>query len=81
MKLSPVTRRRLTIFRQHRRGYVAFWIFLVLFGTSLFAEFIANDRPLLIRFDDHWYVPVLQDLQRGHVRARIHADRGRLHRS
>ena len=61
MKLSPVTRRRLAIFRQHRRGYVSFWIFLVLFGTSLFAEFIANDRPLLIRFDDHWYVPVLED--------------------
>ena len=53
----PVTRRRLAIFRQHRRGYVAFWIFLALFGASLFAEFIANDRPLLIRFDDHWYVP------------------------
>jgi microcin C transport system permease protein len=62
VKLSPVTHRRLTIFRQHRRGYVAFWIFLVLFGTSLFAEFIANDRPLLIHFDDHWYVPVLEDL-------------------
>jgi microcin C transport system permease protein len=59
--LSPVTRRRLAIFRQHRRGYVSLWIFLVLFGASLFAEFIANDRPLLIRFDGRWYVPVLQD--------------------
>ena len=59
--LSPITRRRLAIFRQHRRGYVSFWVFLVLFGTSLFAEFIANDRPLLIRFDGHWYVPVLRD--------------------
>ncbi len=61
MTLSPVTRRRLAIFRQHRRGYVSFWIFLAVFGTSLFAEFIANDRPLLIRFDHQWYVPVLQD--------------------
>ena len=33
----------------------------MLFGLSLFAEFIANDRPLLIRFDGHWYFPVLQD--------------------
>ena len=33
----------------------------MLFGISLFAEFIANDRPLLIRFDDHWYFPVLHD--------------------
>jgi microcin C transport system permease protein len=59
--LSPVTRRRLAIFRAHRRGYVCFWIFLALFGISLFAEFIANDRPLLIRYDDHWYVPVLHN--------------------
>ena len=61
MTLSPVTRRRLAIFRQNRRGYLSLWIFLVLFGLSLFAEFLANDRPLLIRFDGHWYVPVLQD--------------------
>ena len=59
MRLSPITRRRLAIFRQNRRGYWSFWVFLVLFLLSLFAEFIANDRPLLIRFDGHWYFPVL----------------------
>ena len=61
MNLSPITRRRLAIFRQHRRGFVSFWIFLVVFGVSLFAEFIANDRPLIIHFDGRWYFPVLQD--------------------
>ena len=61
MKLTPITRRRLAIFRQNRRGYWSFWLFAILFGTSLFAELIANNRPLLIRFDGHWYVPVLQD--------------------
>ncbi len=61
MTLSPITRRRLAIFRRNRRGYWSFWVFLVLFGLSLFAEFIANDRPLLIRFNDAWYVPVLRD--------------------
>ena len=61
MRLSPATRRRLAIFRQHRRGYVSFWLFLLVFGTSLFAEFIANDRPLVIRFNGHWYFPVLED--------------------
>ena len=60
-RLSPLTRRRLAIFRAHRRGFWSLWIFLVLFGLSLFAEFIANDRPLVIRFDGHWYFPVLQD--------------------
>jgi microcin C transport system permease protein len=61
LSLSRVTRRRLGIFRAHRRGYWSFWLFLVLFGASLFAEFIANDRPLLVRYDNAWYVPVLRD--------------------
>jgi microcin C transport system permease protein len=61
MTLTPITRRRLAIFRANRRGYVSLWIFGVLFVLSLFAEFIANDRPLLIRYDGHWFVPVLTD--------------------
>jgi len=61
MRLSPITRRRIAIFRQNRRGFVSFWIFLVLFAITLPAEFVANDRPLLIRFDNRWYFPVLVD--------------------
>jgi microcin C transport system permease protein len=61
LDLSPVTRRRLAILRQNRRGYWSMWAFGVLFVLSLFAEFIANDRPLLIRYQDRWLVPVLQD--------------------
>ena len=61
MSLSPITRRRLTIFRRSRRGYISFWIFSILFLLSLFAEFIANDRPLLIRFEGQFLVPVLRD--------------------
>jgi len=59
--LSPLTRRRLAVFRKHRRGFWSLWIFLALFGLSLFAEFLANNRPLLIRFDGHWYFPVVRD--------------------
>ena len=61
MRLSPITRRRIAIFRQNRRGFISFWIFLVLFAVTLPAEFVANDRPLLIRFDNRWYFPVLVD--------------------
>ena len=61
MRLSPLARRRLAIFKAHRRGYWSLWIFLALFVFCLFAEFIANDRPLLIRFHGHFYVPVLFD--------------------
>ncbi len=61
MTLTPLTRRRLAVFRAHKRGFWSLWIFLALFGLSLFAEFLANDRPLLICFDGYWYVPVLRD--------------------
>ncbi|MBV8777597.1 MAG: ABC transporter permease [Alphaproteobacteria bacterium] len=56
--MTPLTRRRLDNFRANRRGFWSFWIFLVLFGATLFAEFIANDRPLLIRYDGAFYMPV-----------------------
>jgi microcin C transport system permease protein len=56
--LSPITKRRLALFRANKRGYWSLWIFLVVFGLSLFAEFIANDRPLLVRYDEHFYFPV-----------------------
>ena len=59
MALSPLAKRRLAVFRASRRGYWSLWIFLALFGISLCAEVIANDRPLLVRFDGRWYVPVL----------------------
>ncbi len=61
MTLSHITQRRLAIFRENRRGSYALFIFLILFGVSLFAEFIANDRPLLIRYDHAWFAPVLRD--------------------
>ena len=46
-RLTPLNRRRLENFRRNRRGWWSLWIFLALFGVSLFAEVIANDRPLL----------------------------------
>ena len=58
LKLTPLTRRRLRNFRANRRGFWSLWIFLALFAVSLFAELIANDRPLLIRYQGAFYVPV-----------------------
>ena len=60
MSLSPLTRRRLGSFRASRRGYWSLWIFLVLFVLSLGADVLANDRPLLVRYDGHFYVPVVR---------------------
>ena len=59
--VAPLTRRRLENFRANRRGFWSLWIFLALFGISLPAEFIANDRPILIRYDGAFYVPILRD--------------------
>ena len=57
LQLSPLNRRRWQNFKSNRRGYWSFWIFLVLFFVSLFAELIANDRPFLIKFDGKLYFP------------------------
>jgi microcin C transport system permease protein len=59
MGLSPLTRRRLASFHANRRGYWSLWIFLALFCTSLFAELIANDRPLYVSYKGASYFPVL----------------------
>ena len=61
MRLSPLTRRRLAAFRANRRGVVCLWVFLVLFGASLFAEFVANDRPLVMEYRGQLYFPVVAD--------------------
>jgi microcin C transport system permease protein len=60
LKLSPINQRRLIHFKANKRGYWAFWIFAVLFGFSLFAEFLANDKPLLIVTSERVYVPVFK---------------------
>src|SRR6185295_17450794 len=61
MTLSPLARRRIAIFRASRRGYWSLWIFLAIFGLTLCAEVIANDRPLLIRYQGSFYFPILVD--------------------
>ena len=60
-RLSALTRRRFRNFRANRRGFWSLWIFLALFFVTLFAEFIANDRPLLIRYEGQFYAPVFVD--------------------
>ncbi len=61
LRVTPLTLRRWAAFKANRRGYVSAIIFLILFVVSLFAEFIANDRPLLIVHDGGIYLPVFKD--------------------
>lgn len=61
MTLTPITQRRLKQFKANRRGYWSFWLFLVLFFVTLGAEFIANDKPLLVSYDGGLYMPVFKN--------------------
>ncbi len=56
--LTPLTRRRLRNFHNNRRAFVSLWVFLALFAVTLPAEFIANDKPLLIQYEGGYYFPV-----------------------
>ncbi|MDB5601545.1 MAG: Oligopeptidedipeptide uptake family transporter permease protein [Xanthobacteraceae bacterium] len=56
--LSPINRRRWDNFKANSRGYWSLWIFIALFLLTLFAELIANDKPLMVRFDGKTYFPV-----------------------
>jgi len=55
--ISPLNQRRWDNFKRNRRGYFSLWLFLALFIASLFAEFIANDKPFLILVNGRAYFP------------------------
>ncbi len=58
---SPLTRRRLRAFKSHRVGFHSLWIFMALFLITLCAEFIANERPLIVYYEGSFYFPVVTD--------------------
>ena len=59
--VSPLNRRRWENFKANRRGYWSLWIFLFLFVGSLFAEFVANERPLVISYKGEILFPVFNN--------------------
>ena len=61
MALSAVHRQRWQRFCHNRRGYWSLWLFLLIFLLSLAAELLANEKPLLVRYQQRWYVPLLVD--------------------
>ncbi len=58
MALSPLNQRRWRNFRRNGRAFWSLIIFSILFGLSLFAEFIANDKPILVKYRGEFYTPV-----------------------
>ena len=55
---NPLNEARWLRFRANKRGYWSLWIFMTLFVFSLFAELIANDKPLLVEYEGAWYYPI-----------------------
>jgi len=59
IRITAITCRRIDNFKRNRRGYISSIFFMVLFFISLFAELIANDKPLMVWFDGAVYSPAL----------------------
>ncbi|MBE3637527.1 ABC transporter permease [Mangrovicoccus sp. HB182678] len=57
-RISPLNRRRLRNFRANSRAFWSLVVFGILFFVSLFAEFLANDKPILVRFQGAYYTPI-----------------------
>ncbi len=57
-EMSPLAKRRWRNFKANKRGYWALWLFGAMFIFSLFADFIANDKPLVIKYDGAFYFPI-----------------------
>ena len=47
-------------FKNSRMGYISLWIFMILFGLSMGAELIANDKPLIVRYEGKFYFPIVK---------------------
>ena len=55
---TPINQRRLANFKDNKRGYISLYLFAVLFFVSLFAEFIANDKPAVVYYEQEFYLPI-----------------------
>jgi microcin C transport system permease protein len=59
-RLSPIAERRWANFKASRRGFWSLWVFLAVFIVTLFAEFVANDKPFLVSYDGSLYTPIFK---------------------
>ncbi|SEQ29914.1 microcin C transport system permease protein [Thalassovita gelatinovora] len=60
MALSPLNQRRWNNFKRNRRAFWSLILFAILFGLSLCAEFIANDKPILVKYRGEFYAPIVR---------------------
>lgn len=58
--MSPVMQQRLARFKQNRLGFICLIVFAVIFVLAIFSELIANDKPLMVKYQQSYYFPVIQ---------------------
>jgi microcin C transport system permease protein len=58
---DTLARRRWRSFKKNRRGYYSLILFAILFGISLFAEVLSNDKPLIVYYQGHYYFPLIRE--------------------
>ncbi|WP_120429505.1 ABC transporter permease [Acinetobacter baylyi] len=58
--MSPLMQERIKRFKQNRLGFWCFIIFIIIFVLSLMSELIANDKPLIVKYQQSYYFPVIQ---------------------
>lgn len=56
--MQTIRQKRISVFKANKRGYYSLWIFSFLFIVTLFSEFIANDKPILISYKNEFYTPI-----------------------
>ncbi len=60
LAVSPITQRRIHNFKANRRGFWSLIVFSIVFVVALFAEFAANDKPIVVYFDGGVYMPIFK---------------------
>ncbi|WP_175477325.1 ABC transporter permease [Roseovarius tolerans] len=60
MRLSPLNQRRWRNFRRNGRAFWSLILFSVIFTVTLFAEFVANDKPILVQYRGDFYAPIFR---------------------
>ena len=60
IRLSPLNQRRWRNFRRNKRAYWSLILFSVVFTITLFAEFVANDKPILVQYRGEYYMPIFR---------------------
>lgn len=56
----PVWQARIHRFRRNRLGFVSLIMFSLIFLACMGANLIANDKPMLVNYQNHWYFPIVK---------------------